>query len=194
MLSELLSENKLYLASKSQRRVQLLKGLDLDFKQIDIDVEEIWPEGMELLEIPEYLAKLKSQGLKSGLKEEDIVITADTAVFCDNEILNKPIDESEAVKMLQKLSGNSHTVVTGVCLRSAQKTYSFSDRTKVYFENLSEKEIAYYIKAYQPFDKAGSYGAQDWIGYIGIQRLEGSYYNVMGLPVRKVYRALLNFV
>ena len=194
MLSEELKGFTVYLASKSPRRKQLLDGLDLKYKFIDIDVEEVWPEGTELLQIPEYLARLKSQAAAASIKDNEIVITADTAVFLEGEILGKPNSKDEAIQMLQKLSANVHKVITGVCLASNQKIVSFSDLTEVHFNELKAAEINYYVDHYQPYDKAGSYGAQDWIGYIGIERLIGSYYNVMGLPVRKLYRELINFV
>ena len=194
MLKEKLEPYHLLLASKSPRRKQLLSGLDVPFEIIHGDVEEVWPESIDLFEIPEYLAVLKAEAIKNELTEKDILLTADTAVFFENEILNKPIDRNDAFKMIQKLSGNVHSVITGVCLMDKTRKTSFSDITKVHFKDLSESEINYYLDNYEPYDKAGSYGAQDWIGYIGIDRLEGSYYNVMGLPVRKVYSGLLEFI
>jgi len=194
MLGEELKDHKLFLASKSPRRKHLLSGLDLDFEFIDIDVEEIWPEHLELFEIPEYLACLKSQEAVWSIKDNEIVITADTAVFLDDAILNKPKDEVEAAEMLAKLSGKKHTVITGVCIASTNRTISFSDQTNVYFDNISDEQIDYYIKNYKPFDKAGSYGVQDWLGYVAIKKLEGSYYNVMGLPVSRLYRTLIDFL
>jgi len=193
MLREKLKNHNLKLASKSPRRHSLLKGLDIDFEIINIDVEEIWPDDIALLEIPEYLAKLKFKGAIGLLEDEDIVITADTAVFLGGEILNKPQSRENAISMIQRISGNMHKVITGVCIASKEKRISFSDTTEVYFNSLNISEIEFYLDNYEPYDKAGSYGAQDWIGYIGIDKLVGSYYNVMGLPVRLVYRALMDF-
>ena len=193
MLREKLENYTLKLASKSPRRRNLLKGLDIDFEIIDIDVEEVWSDDTLLLEIPEFLAKLKSQSALEFINSGDIVLTADTAVFLNNTILNKPKSREEAISMLERISGKMHKVITGVCIASKQNTVSFSDVTEVYFKDLNAHEIDYYLDRYKPYDKAGSYGAQDWIGYIGIDKLVGSYYNVMGLPVRLVYGALMNF-
>ncbi len=194
MLREKLKHYNLKLASKSPRRLSLLKGLDVDFDLLEIDVEEVWPNDITLLEIPEYLAKLKSKAAIELLEDKDIVITADTAVFLDDEILNKPQSRDNAISMIKRISGNMHKVNTGVCIASKEKRIAFNDTTEVYFNSLNIGEIEYYLNNYEPYDKAGSYGAQDWIGYIGINKLVGSYYNVMGLPVRLVYRALMDFI
>lgn len=194
MLKKILKDHHLLLASKSPRRSQLLSGLDVSFEIISANVEEVWPEETPLFDIPEFLARLKASELKDQLKQNEIVLTADTAVLFENEILNKPVDRNDAFKMLSKLSGNRHIVVTGVCLTSKERSVSFNDKTEVHFTSLSDDQINYYLDHYHPYDKAGSYGAQDWIGYIAIEKLVGSYYNVMGLPVRLVYSELIKFV
>ena len=194
MLKEFLRDYNVILASKSPRRHLLLKGLDIDFEIRDSNVSEEWPSQMHAADIPEYLAELKSNHLKDSIKENEILITADTAVILGNEILNKPGDNQEAESMLNKLSGRTHRVITGVCLTLNEKQILFKDETIVHFRDLDSREISYYLSNYEPFDKAGSYGAQEWIGYIGIERLEGSYFNVMGLPVRLVYKNLLKLI
>ena len=153
-------------------------------------VEEYYPEDMEKEEVPLYLSQLKAAAFKDELLEGEILITADTVVCLQGRILGKPNGREEAIRMLQALSGCCHTVVTGVCLTSCQWQHAFSVRTKVFFKVLTLDEIMYYVDTYKPFDKAGAYGIQEWIGYIGIGRIEGSFYNVMGLPVQRVYEAL----
>jgi len=188
-----LRDKKIILASKSPRRQELLKGLDLDFEIKTLDVDESYPAKITPIEIPEFLANKKAAAFQDQLAENVILITADTIVIQDQTVLEKPSSTEEAIAMVTKLSDQSHTVVTGVCIQSTDKRVVFRDETKVYFNSLSTAEIEYYIENYQPFDKAGSYGVQEWIGYVGIERLEGSYYNVMGLPVHKVYQTLKSF-
>ena len=194
MLDERLKGRKLILASGSPRRHELLQGLDYPF-EIDTknNFSEEYPADMPVEEVPLFLAKGKSYGFHRPLADNEIIITADTMVLCKGEIMGKPHSKEEATRMLGLLSGNKHTVLTGVCIRSNAKTELFTARTDVYFNKLKAEEIEYYLNWYKPYDKAGSYGVQEWIGYVGINRIEGSYYNVMGLPVQLVYKSLLNF-
>lgn len=171
----------------------MLQGLELTFEVWTKDVDETYPDHLEREEIPLYLASKKAEAFRSELAEGDILITADTIVWVDGKVLNKPESRTEAIQMIGLLNGNMHDVYTGVSLVSLEKTELLWDRTRVHFAQLSVAEIAHYIDNYSPYDKAGSYGAQDWIGLIAIDRLEGSYFNVMGLPVHKVYQALKSF-
>lgn len=189
MIRELLKPYRILLASGSPRRKQLLTGLDVDFEVVKQDVDESFSSDLVRGEIPQYLALKKNRAFTQA-GDQDIVITADTVVWCDGKVLNKPEDREEAIAMLSMLSGKTHQVFTGVCIRLGDREIAFSDETKVTFSKIDQDEIAYYLDQYKPYDKAGSYGAQDWLGYVAIDKLEGSYYNVMGFPVRKVYRAL----
>ncbi len=180
---------QIILASNSPRRQELLRNLNISFKVQVKETDELFPPDLPATEVARYLAEKKAAAFVPIL-EEQLVITADTTVVLDEEVLNKPADAAEAQRMLQQLSGKSHKVITGVCLQSSQTKISFDDTTEVYFRPLLEQEIKYYITKYKPFDKAGSYGIQEWIGMIGIEKIEGSYYNVMGLPVEKLYRHL----
>jgi len=194
MLNELLGGYRIILASQSPRRQLLLGEMGLDFEVRVPDVEEIYPVGLSAGEIAIYLAELKADSFPDEVTVPGtIIITADTIVSLEDEILGKPVTREEAVEMLRKLSGKMHVVVTGVCLRSAGKKRSFFARTLVWFRELSAREISYYVDNFHPFDKAGGYGAQEWIGYIGISRIEGSYFNVMGLPVKELYEELVSF-
>jgi len=178
------------LGSQSPRRKELLKLAGFDFRVLDIDYEEKIPHQYDSAsEIPAYLAEQKALHAK-GLNDKDLLITADTLVFLDGKILGKPKDADHAFEMLSDLSGKMHEVITGVCIKYDNQTEVLSDISKVYFKPLEAEEIEYYIENYRPFDKAGAYGAQDWIGLIAIERIEGSYFNVMGLPVHKLYEAL----
>ena len=188
-----LKDYHLILASQSPRRHQMLKELGLTFEIKTKEVEEIYPEGLEPEQIPVYLAELKAAAFESDIKNNDLVITADTIVCIDDWILGKPTDRAEAVKMLKTMSGRSHKVISGVCLMSKAKKVSFATTTNVHFKNLSDEEIDYYIDNYKPFDKAGAYGIQEWIGFIGIDGIEGSYFNVVGLPIQRLYQELLEF-
>ena len=181
------------LASKSPRRQYLLKELGLDFEVRTKDVDESFPEQLRAAEIPLYLCEKKAEAFDEELTENTIVITADTIVWVNGQVLNKPDNYDDAVRMLQLLSGKMHEVYTGVCLKSKHKTTSFVALTKVYFKELSLEEIEFYITNYNPYDKAGAYGAQEWIGYIAVDRIEGTYFNVMGLPLRELYEAFLKF-
>jgi septum formation protein len=190
---ENLKDYKIILASKSPRRKQLLEGLNLPFEVVVCEVDEVFPEELTMEEIPLYLAKLKAEPFLKEQEDKVLVITADTIVWIDGEVLGKPVDHQHAVEMLKKLSGKRHVVVTGVCLTSGKKQVAFSSLTDVYFKELSGEEIEYYLELYHPYDKAGSYGVQEWIGYIAIDRIEGSYFNVMGLPVGRLYEELKNY-
>jgi septum formation protein len=181
------------LASKSPRRQQLLKDLGLDFIVEVTDADETYPPGLSMEEIPVFLAELKASAFVGKLGEDDLLITADTIVWLNGEVLGKPADKTDAFNMLRKLSNNEHQVVTGVCLKSKSKQYSFYAVSNVAFKELTDDEINYYIDRYKPYDKAGAYGIQEWIGYIGITHIEGSFFNVMGLPIQKLYTELLKF-
>jgi len=181
------------LASKSPRRQFLLKDLGLDFEIHTKEVDESFSEDLKAQEIPLYLCQKKANAFDRELDENTIVITADTIVWIHDQVLNKPENYDDAVRMLKLLSGKMHEVYTGVCIKSKHKTKVFYSLTKVYFKSLSEDEIEYYIKNFHPYDKAGAYGAQEWIGYIAVEKIEGSYFNVMGLPLRELYEELLAF-
>ena len=195
MLERILSGRKIILASASPRRRELLAGLGVQFA-VDTrnTFEEIAPEGLPYSQYPEYMAKGKSHGFHRDLLPDEILVTADTMVLCSDEIMGKPTDRADAIRMVQKLQNNRHSVLTGVCIRSLEKEVCFTASTDVFFDELSQEEIEYYVDTYKPFDKAGAYGIQEWIGYIGIDRIEGSYFTIMGLPVHKVYELLLEFI
>ena len=182
----------LILASNSPRRQQLMRDSGFEFKVKIKDTNEDFPKTMPANEVPEYLARKKAEAFRQDL-EDEIVMTADTIVVINNEILNKPKDALEASEMLRKLSGRQHQVITGVCIMTQENTESFIDIANVFFRELTDIEINYYIKTCRPFDKAGAYGVQDFIGMVGIPRMEGSYFTVMGLPVHKVYEALSRY-
>lgn len=181
------------LASKSPRRQQLLRSLDIDFTVQTREVDENYPKYLKKEEVPVFLAELKARAFQNDLKENDLLITADTIVCLDDQILGKPEDYEEAFSMLKTLSGKKHQVITGVCLTSLSKQISFYSISEVEFKVLTGDEIDYYIQHYRPFDKAGAYGIQEWIGTIGISHIEGSFYNVMGLPVQKLYEMIKIF-
>jgi septum formation protein len=187
-----LKETKLILASNSPRRQQLLKEAGINFLVLPKNIPEDFPSTLPLSEVPIYLAKLKAEAFKPDLTNQT-VITADTVVIVDNTILNKPENEKEAIGMLELLSGNMHQVITGVCIYNKEKEVLFSDVTEVYFKPLSKEDITFYVSKFKPFDKAGSYGVQEWIGLIGVERINGSYFNVMGLPIHRVVEELKKF-
>ncbi len=193
MQFDALKKYKIILASKSPRRQFLLKELGLDFEVRIKEVDESFSETLQAQEIPLYLCKKKADAFDEELNDNTVVITADTIVWIDGQVLNKPENYTDAVRMLQLLSGKMHEVYTGVCLRSKNKTKCFYALTKVYFKPLNLEEIAFYVKNYAPYDKAGSYGAQDWIGLVAVEKIEGTYFNVMGLPVKELYEELLKF-
>lgn len=183
----------LVLGSKSPRRQALIKELGFPFRIHTMEMEEIYPQDIDLEKVPEYLAELKAQPLVKDLNKNEILLTSDTVVLLEGEILGKPNDRDNSIEMLMKLSGKLHKVITGVCLQSSEKKITFSSYTDVYFSTLKPDDIIHYIDTFEPFDKAGSYGIQEWIGYIGIKKIDGCYYNVMGLPIHDVYQQLIKF-
>ena len=194
-LKEKFRNYKIILASQSPRRQQLLGQLNLNFEVKPVDVEETYPEALKQKEIAIYLSELKARAFDFETNPPNcLVITADTVVWMDQQSFEKPKDANDARRMLSKLSGNKHEVITGVTLRSIDKLNSFYCITNVYFKQLSTEEIDFYIENFKPFDKAGAYGVQEWIGSVGIERIEGSYLNVVGLPVHMVYKELLRFI
>jgi septum formation protein len=190
MLSEKLKNKNIILASGSPRRQELFKELGLDFSIMVKAVEEIYPSTLKAAEITNYLAELKAAAF-SELAENDIVITADTIVWMNNKAIEKPKDKQHAIEMLQELSGKCHEVITSICIKTFTSKKVFYDVTKVSFKPLSMEEINYYVENYKPFDKAGAYGIQEWVGFIGVTKIEGSYFNVMGMPVHKLYEELM---
>ena len=191
MLRKKLSAYNIILASGSPRRQQFFKDLDLDFSIQLKEVEEIYPEELQGAEITDFLADLKSKPF-NNLSDEDILITSDTIVWFNNKAFGKPKSEAEAFRMLRELSGEKHEVITSISIKSKSFQKIINDTTFVYFKELTDEEIYYYIKNYHPFDKAGAYGIQEWIGFIAIDKMEGSYFNVAGLPVHKLYKELQN--
>ncbi|HOK37916.1 MAG TPA: Maf family nucleotide pyrophosphatase [Bacteroidales bacterium] len=190
----ILNNFNIILASASRRRKDLLAALDINFTLTEVlDVDETYPAELKPDEIACFLAEKKSN-IYNLVDEKDILITADTVVVCNNRIIGKPENYENAVEMLKFLSGKTHSVITGVCLRSISKKRNFNSVTEVSFCELSDEEIEYYIKNYKPFDKAGAYGIQEWIGHIAVKEIKGSYFNVVGLPIQKLYRELLKFV
>lgn len=182
------------LASNSPRRKELLRGLDIAFDvRVQPDIAEDYPADNAPADVAAYISREKANAYKDTIAENELIITADTVVIVGNEILGKPHDDAEAKEMLHKISGRKHQVVTGVCLTTTEKQRCFSVSTDVTFKNLKEEEIDYYIETYSPLDKAGAYGIQEWIGYIGVTALEGSYFNVMGLPVQRIWEELNRF-
>ncbi|MGN0091974.1 MAG: Maf family nucleotide pyrophosphatase [Alistipes sp.] len=188
LLHDRLKNYRLILASASPRRRELLAGCDLEFTLAPrFECEECYPSDLPAENVAEYLAQLKSRAYPFPLSDGDILLTADTVVIVDGAILGKPADEAQACVMLRRLSGRTHKVVTGVALRSSEQMRSFSVVSEVRFRTLTDEETAYYVEKYRPFDKAGAYGIQEWIGYVAIESIEGSFYNVMGLPVQRLY-------
>ncbi len=181
------------LASKSPRRIQLLSELGLPFTVKTYDTSEDYPDDLGMLEIPVYLARKKAAPFNGQLQDKDMLIAADTIVWLQREVLGKPTDADDARAMLKKLSGNTHQVVTGVCLKTVKKEKCFTVITHVQFKELADWEINYYVTNFNPLDKAGAYGIQEWIGMAAITRVEGSYYNVVGLPVQRLYVEIMNF-
>ena len=193
MLSNL-NKYQVVLASKSPCRQELLRGMGVDFMVLTKEIVETYPADMPSEEVPVYLSKIKSLEFNDReLPYDYLLITSDTVVICEGEILGKPKDKADAVRMLKLLSGKTHRVITAVVVRSAKKAEQFSVSSEVTFAQLDDEEIDYYIERYKPYDKAGAYGIQEWIGYVGISGLEGSFYNVMGLPTRKLYQCLKTF-
>ncbi len=181
------------LSSKSPRRKQLLEQLGIEFTIKTKDTDEEFSDVLKAQNIPLFLSEKKADALNGDIQKNELIITADTVVWINNKVLNKPADANEAFEMLSLLNGKMHQVFTGVCLKTLEKKISFYDETKVWFSKLTDEEIRFYIANYKPFDKAGSYGAQDWIGLVGVEKIEGSYFNVMGLPIHKLYSELKCF-
>lgn len=187
----MVTDYKLILASNSPRRRELLAGLDVDFDVFVLDgIDESYPQDLKSTDVALYIARKKAEAYKQIIAQDALVITADTVVVVDNRILGKPHDEAEAMEMLREISGRTHLVITGVCLTTQEKQVGFSVETEVTFKSLSDAEIEHYVTKYKPYDKAGAYGIQEWIGYVGVTSLKGSYYNVMGLPVQRIYEEL----
>jgi septum formation protein len=193
LLKQSLEGRKIILASKSPRRQELLKGLEIDFEIRVKEVDESFDPSLKGAEVARFLARMKASAFLSSLNEDEILITSDTTVCLGDEILNKPADRDEAVSMLSKLSGQTHSVVSAVALTSTSKQVIFHDETSVHFRELTLEEIEHYVDHYRPFDKAGSYGIQDFIGFIGVDKMSGSYYTVMGLPLHLLYQELSGF-
>jgi len=194
MLSDLLKSYRIILASRSPRRQQLLKELGLKFDTVIREYEETFPEGLNGEEIARFVAHSKAVSFRAEIADNEIVITADTIVWCNNQVLGKPVDKQDAFRILKEISGNTHEVITGVSLFSKNKEVTFSDSTKVTFEILTDEDINHYIEKCKPYDKAGAYGIQEWIGITACSRIEGSYFNVVGLPVQRLYKELQEFV
>jgi septum formation protein len=193
MLTEKLKGYRIVLASKSPRRKELLTELGLSFDVQTFDTDESYPAEMPVGEVPVFLAEQKARPFESSIDDEMLVITADTIVHIEGEILGKPADYDDAFRMLSLLSGKWHQVATGVCIVTKQKKVSFTSQTNVLFKHLTNEEIDYYITNYKPYDKAGAYGIQEWIGFIAVEQIKGSYFNVMGLPVQHLYEELCLF-
>lgn len=193
MLKEKLNKINIILASGSPRRQQFFKEMDLHYTIRLKEIEEIYPEHLKAEEITNFLAELKATAFENELKENDVLVTSDTIVWLNGKALGKPKDYYDAFKMLQQLANQTHEVITSVCLKSIYKTEVFHCVTKVTFANLSDEAIKYYLDNYKPFDKAGSYGIQDWIGLVGISKIEGSYTNVVGLPTEMLFQKLMNY-
>ncbi len=194
MLKEKLNKINIILASGSPRRQQFFNEMDLHYTIRLKEIEEIYPEHLQAEEITNFLAELKASAFENDLKENDVLVTSDTIVWLNGKALGKPKDYDDAFQMLQQLANQTHEVITSVCLKSIDKTDVFHCVTKVTFANLSDEAIRYYLDNYQAFDKAGSYGIQDWIGLVGISKIEGSYTNVVGLPTEMLFQKLMNYV
>lgn len=192
MILDNLKKYKVILASNSPRRKELLAGLGVDYEVRTLpDVDESYPETLQGADIPLFIAKEKADAYQSMIQPDELMITADTIVWLDGKVLGKPKDREDALQMLRDMSGRTHEVFTGVCITTTEWQRSFSAQTEVRFSELNEEEISYYVDKYQPMDKAGAYGVQEWIGFIGVENISGSYYNIMGLPVQRLYRELL---
>jgi septum formation protein len=193
-LKEKFKDTRIILASASPRRKSLLAELGIKFEVIDnCNIEETYPDFLSKTRIPVYLAEKKAAALDILLDERTVIITADTIVWCSNRIMNKPAGRDDAIRMLRELSGNKHQVISGVCIKSRDRQVSFHSMTSVHFRKLTPEDIIYYVDNYRPFDKAGAYGIQEWIGFVGIRSINGSYFNVMGLPVDMLYQSLIDF-
>lgn len=191
MIFNKFKDKHIVLASSSPRRQELFKKLGIDFSIKTKEIEENYPLNLKEEEITNYLAILKAEAFEGEINKNEFVVTSDTIVWHKNSALEKPKNKKQAIEMLQKLSGTRHKVITSVCIKSTEVQKVFFDTTIVYFKQLTSDEISYYVEKYKPFDKAGAYGIQEWIGFIGVTKIEGSYFNVMGLPVHKLYEELL---
>ena len=190
----LVENYRVVLASNSPRRKELLGGLGIDFEVRTLqDIDESYPSSLKGEEIPMYISGKKAEAYKQSMADDEMIITADTIVYDNGQVLGKPKDREEAIQMLRELSGHAHEVITGVSIVTKEKTSQFASTSKVSFAELTDEEIAYYVDHYKPFDKAGAYGIQEWIGYVAVTRIEGSYFNVMGLPIQRLYTELKNF-
>lgn len=186
-----LKKYKVILASNSPRRKELLSGLGLEYEvKVMPGIDETYPDTLPTEDVPVYIAREKAEAYRKSIAEDELIITADTVVCIDGEVLGKPADAAEAHDMLRKLAGRTHLVITGVCLTTSQFQKSFASVTEVTFDKLTDDEISFYVEKYRPFDKAGAYGVQEWIGYVGVTGMNGSFYNVMGLPVQRLYQEL----
>ena len=187
-----LKKYKVILASNSPRRKELLAGLGVDYEVRTLpDVDESYPDTLQGADIPLYIAKEKADAYRNMLQPGALMITADTIVWLDGRVLGQPKDREDALCMLRDMSGRTHEVFTGVCITTTEWQRSFAAQTEVRFAELSEEEITYYVDKFQPMDKAGAYGVQEWIGFIGVENISGSYYNIMGLPVQRLYKELV---
>ncbi|HEY5471358.1 MAG TPA: Maf family nucleotide pyrophosphatase [Bacteroidales bacterium] len=189
-----LNNYRIILASRSPRRQQLLLEMGLKFDIVIKEYSETYPEGLAGEEIAIFIAQGKAANFKDNLADNEIVITADTIVWCNNKVLGKPVDRKDAIRILKDISANTHEVITAVTILSSNKDVTFSESTKVTFEHLSDEEICYYVDTFKPYDKAGAYGIQEWIGIIACSHIDGSYFNVVGLPVQRLYKELQNFI
>lgn len=195
LMWENLQKYHIILASNSPRRKELLAGLDLDYEvRIIPDIDESYPETLPGDEIPQYISLKKAKAYEATMRPDELIITADTIVWSDGRVLGKPCDEQDARDMLKALSGKTHKVITGVTLMTAARKKTFAVVSEVTFDALTDEEIAYYVSRYRPMDKAGAYGIQEWIGYVGVSSLHGSYFNVMGLPVQRLYKELKTLI
>lgn len=194
MIADKLNPHKIILASRSPRRQQMLRELGVTFDIVERDFDESYPDGLKGEEIAQYIAHNKAASFRNELSGNEIVIAADTIVWCDNKVLGKPINREDAANMLKEISGNTHEVITGVSLFSDSKEITFSVSTRVTFDNMNNEDIFFYIDNFKPYDKAGAYGIQEWIGLAFCSHIEGSYFNVVGLPVQKLYKELLKFI
>jgi septum formation protein len=194
MIKDTLANYRIILASRSPRRQQLLRDLGLEFDVVIKEYSETYPENLNGEEIARYVARQKAISFRNEISDNEIVIAADTIVWCNNMVLGKPLNYEDAIRILKEISGNTHEVITGVSLFSLSGEVTFSESTKVTFEPLSDEEIVYYVDKFKPYDKAGAYGIQEWIGIIACSHIDGSYFNVVGLPVQRLYAELQKFI
>jgi septum formation protein len=194
MIKDTLANYRIILASRSPRRQQLLRDLGLEFDVVIKEYSETYPENLNGEEIARYVARQKAISFRNEISDNEIVIAADTIVWCNNMVLGKPLNYEDAIRILKEISGNTHEVITGVSLFSLSGEVTFSESTKVTFEPLSDEEIVYYVDEFKPYDKAGAYGIKEWIGIIACSHIDGSYFNVVGLPVQRLYAELQKFI